>query len=98
MKSIWKDSFALSSDYDGNGITDTVLESLSLGTWSTISKECYVAENKENTLLLNVKGMNHSSSKFGLRLLVLDTNKDVFKISIDSSDLSKYYKKFRLLR
>lgn len=90
MISISKDSFVLSSDYDGS-IKDTVLRRLSFGSWSNVPKKCYwVLINASSELSLEVKDMNHCSSKFGLHLLILDKNDNAFEISIDSLDLSKY--------
>ena len=56
--------------------------------WFDLPKKSYTVSTTTNTLL-KVHNMDHNS-KFDLRLLIMDTNGNVIKISINSLDLSKF--------
>ena len=91
MKSISENGFVLSSNYDGSSIIkDDTLRRSSSGSWSKILNNCYSINASSGELSLEVEDMNRCDTKFGLDLLLLDENDIVFKMSIDSLDLSKY--------
>ena len=75
-------------------VSETVLQcKSSFYPWCNVPKESYSVSQTTTSTILELNDTDNNS-KFMLRLFILDTNGNVFKISISSLDLSKFFLNF----